>query len=141
MYNFQRTNQVQNTSSDRFAIAEYQRNTASNDSDCCVEIAKLSQGSKWVLLTSQCRKPKSSMLKQHKVNAAHLLQMMPSRVMSEKEVVLKAMLSGNASAVIASKSISAIDQKHLLSRAAQLNCALFFTNDASELFSHKESIH
>lgn len=142
MYDLQRAKRNQHTSLNRFNSSTFDKSSTESGSnvDRCAELAKLSQGSKWVLLTNECPKPQASTLKRYQINAKHLLQMMPSRKMTEKEVVLKALQSGNASAVIASKSISAIDQKHLLQRAAQLNCTLLFTHDASELFPVEGSL-
>ncbi len=137
MCDLQRTKQNQCSSLNRFSVSSYTKNAAQDqpELDRYIELAKLSQGSKWVLLTNECPKLRSSFLKHFRINTKHLIQMMPSRKMTEKEVVLKALQSGNANAVIASKNISFIDQQHLLQRAKQLNCTLYFTDHTSKLFS------
>ncbi len=47
------------------------------------------------------------------------------------------MHAGNASAVVASQNISAIDQKHLQQRAKQLGCEVFFVDANNELYLSK----
>lgn len=97
-------------------------------------LAKLSHRAKWVLFTAQCPRPRPSRLRQLRFTAEHVVHIQASRLSSEKEIVLKAMHAGNASAVVASQNISAIDQKHLQQRAKQLGCEVFFVDANSELY-------
>jgi|GEM_PF-3530450 len=98
------------------------------------QLAKLSHRPKWILFTAECPRPKATRLQQLNFTTKHVVQMQASRQLSEKELVLKALQAGTASAIVASSAISAIDQKHLQQRGKQLGCEVFFVDASCELY-------
>jgi ribosomal protein L7Ae-like RNA K-turn-binding protein len=60
--------------------------------------------------------------------------MKPSQTLSELEIVIKAIRSGNASAVIASNTIEPINQHLLKQLAAEHHCDVFFVAGKQQPF-------
>ncbi|WP_241033816.1 SulA-like leucine-rich domain-containing protein [Vibrio maerlii] len=89
-------------------------------------LAQLSQQSRWILFTAQCPRPQQQALNNYQVQSQKVIQLMPSRNLSEVEVVIKAIESQNASAVVASDSIDPVTKKLLIEHGKQFHCDVFF---------------
>ncbi|MFB9134319.1 hypothetical protein ACFSJQ_05620 [Vibrio olivae] len=89
-------------------------------------IAGLSQQQQWVLFTSECPRPDLQQLNAFNVLCKNVIHMKPSRTKSEIEIVIQAIKSQNASAIVASTNIDLINQKLLTQMAERYGCELFF---------------
>ncbi|TOO40586.1 hypothetical protein CGH39_14230, partial [Vibrio parahaemolyticus] len=58
----------------------------------------------------------------------NVIQMKPSQQLSEVEIVIKAIQSGNASAVVASNKIALMNQSMLRDIAQRYQCEVFFVD-------------
>ncbi|USD64130.1 SulA-like leucine-rich domain-containing protein [Vibrio sp. SCSIO 43136] len=101
-------------------------------------LARLSHKSKWIYFTAQCQRPKQGWAKYARFTTSRLIHLMPSRHLTEKEVIIKALQSGNASAVVASERFSLIDKRHLKQRANQLGCELYFADELKLVPSYSQ---
>ncbi|MGY3569484.1 hypothetical protein [Vibrio paucivorans] len=89
-------------------------------------LARLSGSQQWILFTSECPRPDLSQFASYNVSCNKIIQMKPSQTMSEVEIVIKAIKSGNASAVVASTSIDLVNQSLLQDLALEHHCEVFF---------------
>ncbi len=89
-------------------------------------LAQLSQQSRWVLFTAQCPRPQQQALDSYQVQSHKVIQLMASKNLTEVEVVIKAIESQNASAVVASDSIDPVTKKLLIEHGKQFHCDVFF---------------
>lgn len=92
-------------------------------------LAFLSSQAQWILLTAECPRPSYQHLMAYNIDCHNILQIRSSKYLSETDVVIKAIKSGNASAVIASNQISPLDQRLLYTIAQQHHCELFFMDN------------
>ena len=90
------------------------------------QLAVLSQQQQWILFTAQCPRPDFEQLAASNIRCQNIIQMKPSQQLSEVEIVIKAIQSGNASAVVASNEIALINQSMLRDIAQRYQCEVFF---------------
>jgi len=94
--------------------------------DMLQRLASLSQHKQWILFTGECPRPQYDELASHNIHCSKIIHMKPSQSQSEITIVMKAIQSGNASAVVASDSIDIVSQKLLKQMATEYNCEVFF---------------
>ncbi|MFG0886242.1 hypothetical protein [Vibrio sp. CJQ_6] len=97
-------------------------------------LANLSQQQQWILYTAQCPRPQYDELNAHHVQCGKIIHMKPSQSHSEIEIVMKAIQSGNASAIVASGNIDIVSQKLLAQLAAKHHCEVFFLSGMPTAF-------
>jgi cell division inhibitor SulA len=90
------------------------------------KLSVLSQQKQWILFTSECPRPNYDQLSASNICCKNVIQMKPSQQLSEVEIVIKAIRSGNASAVVASKDISPMNQSILRDIGQRYQCEVFF---------------
>ncbi|MDF2152363.1 SulA-like leucine-rich domain-containing protein [Vibrio sp. CAU 1672] len=95
-------------------------------SSLLAKLATLSQQQQWILFTAECPRPDFAQLTASKIRCQNIIQMKPSQQQSEVEIVVKAIRSGNASAVVASTNIAHINQIMLRDLAQRHQCEVFF---------------
>jgi hypothetical protein len=97
-------------------------------------LAQLSQMHQWIFVTSECPRPNSKRLLGHNILCHKIIQLKPSRTLSEYEVVQKAIQTGNASAVIVSDRLTATQQNHLTDMAQSFHCEIFFMQNLQRAY-------
>ncbi len=102
--------------------------------DVIAELARLSHGDQWIMVTANCPRPHHPQFSQYKASCNKIIQMMPSQTLSEIEVVMRAIQSGNASAVIASNDIDIANRHFLRVLAAQHQCEVFFVEGRAKQY-------
>lgn len=90
------------------------------------KLAVLSQQKQWILFTSECPRPNFDQLTASNICCKSVIQMKPSQQLSEVEIVIKAIRSGNASAVVASDRIAPMNQSLLRDIGLRYQCDVFF---------------
>ncbi|MDN3613851.1 MAG: hypothetical protein ACPG5L_14445 [Vibrio gallaecicus] len=95
-------------------------------------IALLSNQQQWLLFTAETPRPEASQLRKHNVCCERVIHMKPSQVCSEAEIVKRAILSRNASAIVASNNISQFEQAQLVKLATQYQCEVFFVSSEQD---------
>ncbi|CAE6897133.1 Component of the SOS system and an inhibitor of cell division. Accumulation of SulA causes rapid cessation of cell division and the appearance of long [Vibrio sp. B1FLJ16] len=90
------------------------------------KLAVLSQQKQWILFTSECPRPNFDQLSASSICCKNVIQMKPSQQLSEVEIVIKAIKSGNASAIVASNSIAPTNQSILRDIGLRYQCEVFF---------------
>lgn len=96
------------------------------DNTTLSRLAGLSNQKQWILFTAECPRPNYDQFASGQVSCKKIIQMKPSQTHSEFEIVIKAIQSGNASAVVASNNISPVEQSLLRDHALQYQCEVFF---------------
>lgn len=106
----------------------YSAKTSHTDpsSPMMAKLAELSHTQRWILFTAQCPRPEYEQLAAHYIHCNKVIHMKPSQTLSELEIVTKAIMSGNASAVIASNQIDYVSQSLLRALARSHRCEVFF---------------
>ncbi|MDW6003806.1 SulA-like leucine-rich domain-containing protein [Vibrio mangrovi] len=94
-------------------------------------LALLSQQQQWILVTSESHRPDLRSLVSHKIPGHKVVQLRSSRTMDEYHVIRKAILSGNASAIVASQRLTEQEQTLLTQLGRQNHCEVFFIADPS----------
>jgi len=89
-------------------------------------LSELSSQNQWVLFTSETPRPSAKQLEAHAVCCNRVIHMKASSSQPEEIIVMKAIQSGNASAVVASDAIAPFNQAQLKSLARQYQCEVFF---------------
>ncbi|WGY46720.1 hypothetical protein [Vibrio sp. ABG19] len=102
--------------------------------DMMSRLARLSQQQQWILYTAQCPRPQYDTLAAHQVQCGKIIHMKPSQSQSELEIVMKAIQSGNASAIVASGAIDFVNQKLLQQLARDHQCEVFFLHSTQHHF-------
>ncbi|WP_136484071.1 SulA-like leucine-rich domain-containing protein [Vibrio sp. H11] len=102
--------------------------------DMMSRLAQLSQQQQWILYTAQCPRPQYDALAAHQVQCGKIIHMKPSQSQSELEIVMKAIQSGNASAIVASGAIDFVNQKLLQQLARDHQCEVFFLHRTQHHF-------
>ncbi|MEZ9330243.1 hypothetical protein AB4152_14550 [Vibrio breoganii] len=95
-------------------------------------LAKASSARKWILFTAQTHLPELKDLQTYSVDCEKIIQLKPSNKSNEMEVVIKAITSGNASAVVASGNIDAVAQKQLQQLGKDHDCDVFFSTSNTQ---------
>ncbi|MBR9789127.1 MAG: hypothetical protein GYB40_14455 [Vibrionaceae bacterium] len=90
------------------------------------KLAVLSQQKQWILFTSECPRPDFDQLTASNICCKNVIQMKPSQQLSEVQIVIKAIRSGNASAVVASNDIAPMNQSMLRDIGQRYQCEVFF---------------
>ncbi|MGP8304768.1 SulA-like leucine-rich domain-containing protein [Vibrio sp. YIC-376] len=90
------------------------------------KLAVLSQQKQWILFTSECPRPNFDQLTASNICCKNVIQMKPSQQLSEVQIVIKAIRSGNASAVVASNDIAPMNQSMLRDIGQRYQCEVFF---------------
>ncbi|MGR5069728.1 MULTISPECIES: SulA-like leucine-rich domain-containing protein [Vibrio] len=90
------------------------------------KLAVLSQQQQWILFTAECHRPDFEQLTASNIRCQNIIQMKPSQQLSEVEIVIKAIQSGNASAIVASNNIALMNQSMLRDIALRYQCEVFF---------------
>lgn len=96
------------------------------------ELHAISQRKQWIMFTSQCPRQSIIDISAHQTWCNKVIHLMPSRQLSEFDVIEKAILSGNASAIVASNHISRAQQSRLFAIAQAYDCHLFFVDTANK---------
>ncbi|MDA0147472.1 SulA-like leucine-rich domain-containing protein [Vibrio sp. LaRot3] len=96
------------------------------DNDILNRLAGLSLQSQWIFFTAQCPRPDFAQFSASNVSCKKIIQLKDSNIQSELEIVMKAIKSGNASAIVASNAIDPLNQRLLTDLAHQHNCEVFF---------------
>ncbi|MDE1242115.1 SulA-like leucine-rich domain-containing protein [Vibrio aestuarianus] len=112
-------------------LIKHHRYTSSRPQKDIVEnmmptLARLSQQQQWILFTAECPRPQYQQFASFNIHCDKVVHMKPSQAQSELEIVIKAIRSGNASAVIASNGIEAVNQALLKQLATEHQCEVFF---------------
>lgn len=107
---------------------------ASGHQEMMSRLAQLSQQQQWILYTAQCPRPQYEALAAHHVQCGKIIHMKPSQSQSELEIVMKAIQSGNASAIVASGKIDFVNQKLLQQLARDHQCEVFFLHSTQHHF-------
>ncbi len=97
-------------------------------------LASLSQQKQWILFTGECPRPQYNELSAHRVHCSKIIHMKPSQSQSEITIVMKAIQSGNASAIVASGNIDIVSQKLLQQMAIENHCEVFFLVPTQQQF-------
>lgn len=84
----------------------------------------------WIMFTSQCSRATVSSIAANQQWVNYVVHLMPSKTLSEYEVVEKAIQLGNASSIIASHHFSTYEQHTLSDLAKRYRCQLFFTSNS-----------
>jgi hypothetical protein len=95
------------------------------------ELHSLSQRQQWIMFTSQCPRQSIIDITAHQSWCHKVIHLMPSRQLTEFDVIKKAILSGNASAIVASDQMSRHQQSRLFALAQAYDCHLFFVDTTS----------
>lgn len=97
-------------------------------------LAGLSNQKQWILFTAECPRPDYEQFSSCNVSCKKIIQMKSSQIQSEFEIVVKAIKSGNASAVVASDNIELVEQSLLRDLASQYHCEVFFVESQFNQF-------
>ncbi|KII79433.1 SulA-like leucine-rich domain-containing protein [Vibrio renipiscarius] len=89
-------------------------------------LAGLSIQQQWIFFTAECPRPNHAQFSASNVRCQKIIQLKSSNSQSELEIVIKAIQSGNASAVVASNQIDSINQSLLQNLAQSHGCEVFF---------------
>ncbi len=103
-----------------------------NGVDVFNRLSNLSNHHQWILFTAECPRPQYHELTAHQIHCNKVIHMKPSRSQSEITIVMKAIQSGNASAVVASNNIDIVSQKLLQKMAAEHHCEVFFIEPTAQ---------
>ncbi|AUI85901.1 hypothetical protein BS333_05635 [Vibrio azureus] len=90
------------------------------------QLATLSLQRQWILFTAECQRPDYEQLSSFNIRCQNILQINRSHTLSEVEIVIKAIQSGNACAVVASNTICSESQSYLRHLAQRYQCEVFF---------------
>jgi cell division inhibitor SulA len=92
------------------------------------QLALASRQNKWILFTGQCPKPDLNWLSQRNVDCSKVVYLKNSEHNEQIKVVMDGILSGNASAIVATSAIDSISQQQLTQLAKDNHCALHFVD-------------
>lgn len=96
-------------------------------------ISELSHQNQWILFTAQCPRPSIKQLTRFNTCSSKVIHMKASSYQSEFEIAIKAIQSGNASAVVVSSNIDEFGQRQLNLLAKKHQCEVFFTEHSSQV--------
>ncbi|ANU36557.1 SulA-like leucine-rich domain-containing protein [Vibrio scophthalmi] len=89
-------------------------------------LAGLSMQQQWIFFTAECPRPDHAQFAASNVVCQKIIQLKSSNTQSELEIVIKAIQSGNASAVVASNQIDSVNKSLLKDLALSHGCEVFF---------------
>lgn len=89
-------------------------------------LAGLSMQQQWIFFTAQCPRPDHAQFAASNVSCQKIIQLKSSNTQTELDIVIKAIQSGNASAVVASNQIDNISKSQLKDLALSHGCEVFF---------------
>ncbi len=89
-------------------------------------LACASQSNKWVLFTGQCPKPDMQWLSKRNVDCTKVVYLKNSTTQPQIQVIMDAILSGNASAVVATNDVDQVTQQQLIQLGEQNQCTVHF---------------
>ncbi|EGU46408.1 superfamily II DNA/RNA helicase [Vibrio ichthyoenteri ATCC 700023] len=89
-------------------------------------LAGLSMQQQWIFFTAQCPRPDHAQFSASNVSCQKIIQLKSSNTQTEVEIVIKAIQSGNASAVVASNQIDQANKLQLQDLALSHGCEVFF---------------
>ncbi len=92
-------------------------------------LAFVSKSDKWVFFTNSCPKPDIHWLSKKDVDCSKVIYLKASSISDEIKVVMDAILSNNASAIVASDHIDTITQNQLISLGEQHDCFVSFIDN------------
>lgn len=118
--------QTSNTTFSKYNVLAQQTYPMNIDNRDLNRLAGLSNSQQWILFTAECPRPNYAQFETHNISCKKIIQMRSSQRQSELEIVIKAIKSGNASAIIASDQIAAVDQDFLQELAFEYHCEVFF---------------
>ncbi len=124
--------ELNTTSVDNSAFANTYN--VNNHSDMLSRLSSLSQHKQWILFTGECPRPQYNELSAHQIHCSRIIHMKPSQSQSEITIVMKAIQSGNASAIVASGNIDIVSQKLLQQLATEHHCEVFFLPTTQQQF-------
>jgi hypothetical protein len=107
-------------------IVPVRKTAVYHEQEMYAQLAQLSYGRQWILFTAQCPRPSQSQLSDFDINCNTIIHMKPSINHSEEEIVIKAIQSRNASAIVASDQLGYTAKSHILDCAAAHGCKVFF---------------
>lgn len=108
----------------RYTSSRPQKGTVENMMSTLAGLSQQQQ--QWILFTAECPRPQYQQFASFNIHCDRVIHMKPSQSLSELEIVIKAIQSGNASAVIASNGIETVNQALLKQLAAEHQCEVFF---------------
>ncbi|MBF4243570.1 hypothetical protein EA004_00695 [Vibrio anguillarum] len=119
----------------QYPLANAHRSVNTIEQAMMSKLAKLSQHQQqWILFTSECPRPQYERFAYFNIHCDRVIHMKPSQTLSELEIVIKAIRSGNASAIIASNTIEPINQHLLKQLATEHHCDVFFVAGKQQPF-------
>ncbi|WP_159656362.1 SulA-like leucine-rich domain-containing protein [Vibrio atypicus] len=126
--------QTQTRSVSKFNILAQPTQPMNIDDSTLCRLAGLSNQKQWILFTAECPRPDFEQFASYNVSCKKIIQMRPSQKQTQVEIVIKAIKSGNASAVVASTAISHVDQCLLRDLGTQYQCEVFFVESGMHQF-------
>jgi cell division inhibitor SulA len=90
------------------------------------QLSQLSEHQQWILFTAECPRPQLDLLSSYHIATHKVIHIRSSQYQSELEIIIKAIESGNASAIVASHQISPSQQARLKQLAKKNQCEVFF---------------
>ncbi|MGF1909795.1 hypothetical protein L4C38_10165 [Vibrio kasasachensis] len=97
-------------------------------------LAGLSIQKQWIFFTAECPRPDYSQFSASNISCQKIIQLKPSNSQSELAIVIKAIKSNNASAVVASTQIDCVNQSLLQDLAFRHGCEVFFVEGRASQF-------
>ncbi|OLQ94107.1 hypothetical protein BIY21_09685 [Vibrio ponticus] len=104
------------------------------DDNVMNRLAGLSMQQQWIFFTAECPRPDYSQFSANNVSCQKIIQLKSSNSQSELDIVIKAIKSGNASAVVASTQIDCVNQSLLQDLALNHGCEVFFVEGRKNQF-------
>ena len=89
-------------------------------------LAHKSRQKQWILFTSECQRPCIEQLEYFQIHCDKIIQIKASQTKNEFEVASQAILSGNASAVVASENLVKCERESLKKLGQKIGCEVFF---------------
>ena len=133
-----RVNRLNSTYSNIGLITGSRDYSGNSDSTTFSRLATLSHRKQWILFTSHCPRPAQSEFSRYDINCNNIIHLKPSSLLTEEQIVLKAVQAGTASAVVASASLPHYARAKIQSIANENNCEVFFL---AQPYSQHHSYH
>jgi cell division inhibitor SulA len=92
------------------------------------QLAHASTKSKWILFTGHCPKPDLNWLSARNVDCSKVVYLKNSEHSEQIKVIMDAILSGNAAAVVGTNAIDAISQQQLSKLGKDNDCSVHFVD-------------
>ena len=98
-------------------------------------LADKSRQKQWILFTAECQRPCTEQLEHFQIHCDKIIQIKASQTKNEFEVASQAILSGNASTVVASENLTKYERESLKRLGRKIGCEVFFIS------ARKNTIH